>query len=123
VPVFKASDHPQFDFGGNTITGLASPGRGTTENAMFRVELPPGGSIPRHRHDHEDLFAVIAGAGSVTIGQEESPLEMGDVVLVPTGQWHQVVAGEGGIGLLVAMLGGTRTYLEDGTDRVPPWVS
>jgi quercetin dioxygenase-like cupin family protein len=122
VPVFKAGDHPQFDFGGNTITGLASPGRGTTENAMFRAELPPNGRLPRHKHDHEDLFAVIAGAGRVSIGEEETELELGDVVLVPTGLWHQVVAGEGGIGLIVAMVGGTRTILEDGTERVPPWV-
>lgn len=123
MPVFKASDHPHFELGGNTITSLAAPARGATENAMFRTELPPGGTLPRHRHDHEDLFTVTAGAGSIVIGDEEHQLELGDVVLVPIGEWHQVRAGEGGIGVLVVMVGGTKMFLEDGSGRVPPWVS
>jgi quercetin dioxygenase-like cupin family protein len=123
MPVERAADHPTFDLGGNTITSLAAPARGAEEAALFRIELPPGGGLPRHHHDHLDVFAVERGDGRFTIDEETVELEAGDSVVVPTGAWHFFEAGPRGAALVVTMLAGTKLVREDGSVVVPPWVS
>ena len=73
MPVARADDHPSFELGGNTITGFASPSRGATECILYRVEVPPGGGLPPHRHDHQDVFTVAAGSGRIFIDDEVPP--------------------------------------------------
>ena len=58
MSIERPDEHPIHESGGNTITSLAAPARGASEVALFRTELPPGGSLPRHRHDHIDVFTV-----------------------------------------------------------------
>ena len=41
---------------------------------------------------------------------------------VPTGAWHHLEAGADGATITVAMPGGTKLILEDGSEIVPPWV-
>jgi quercetin dioxygenase-like cupin family protein len=67
MSVERAPDHPTFELGGNTVTSLAAPSRGATDAALFRTELPPGGSLPAHHHDHLDVFVVQAGDLTVFI--------------------------------------------------------
>ena len=64
MPVERAADHPTFEIGGNAVTSFAAPARGAKEAALFQIELPPGGGLPPHRHDHFDVFTVTAGGGS-----------------------------------------------------------
>jgi quercetin dioxygenase-like cupin family protein len=47
---------------------------------------------------------------------------VGDSVVVPTGAWHHLEAGADGATITVAMPGGTKLILEDGSEIVPPWV-
>lgn len=122
MPVERADEHPVHDLGGNTITSLAAPSRGATEVALFRTEVPPGGELPRHRHDHLDVFTVERGGGEFSIGEDRFPIGRGDSVVVPVGGWHHLEAGPDGATITVAMLGGTRLIREDGSDTVPPWV-
>lgn len=123
MPVEPAADHPSFELGGNTITSLAAPARGATEAVLFRIDLPPGGGLPPHHHDHLDVFAVAAGGGTVFIDGEALTLATGDSVVVPTGAVHYVEAGEAGASLVVTMLAGTKLIREDdGVENVPPWV-
>lgn len=123
MPVERAADHPTFELGGNTITSLAAPSRGAHEAALFRIDLPPGGGLPAHHHDHLDVFTVESGAGTVFIDEEGTELAVGDSVVVPTGAVHYVVAGGEGATLVVTMLAGTKLIREDdGSIIVPPWV-
>jgi quercetin dioxygenase-like cupin family protein len=121
MPVARADDHPSFELGGNTITGFASPSRGATECILYRIEMPPGGSLPPHRHDHQDVFTVAAGSGRISIDDEVHEIGPGDAVVVPVGALHRLDAGEDGAALVVTMLAGTRFIREDGTGSVPPW--
>ena len=121
MPVARSSDHPTFELGGNTITGLMSPSRGSTENILYRIDVPPGGKLPPHRHDHEDLFTLIEGAATAHVEPEVVPIVAGDSVVVPTGALHWVEAGPTGCVMLVAMFAGTLFIREDGTENVPPW--
>ena len=121
VPVVRADDHPSFELAGNTITGFAAPSRGATECILYRVEVPPGGGLPAHRHDHQDVFTVAAGGGTMHIDDEVHEIGPGDAVVVPTGAVHRLDAGSDGAAIVVTMLAGTRFIREDGTGSVPPW--
>lgn len=123
MPVERAADHPTFELGGNTVTSLAAPARGADEAALFRIELPAGGGLPRHHHDHLDVFAVERGEGTFHIDEDTFELVAGDSVVVPIGAWHFFVAGEAGASLIITMLAGTKLIREDGSVTVPPWVS
>lgn len=124
MSVERAPDHPTFELGGNTITSLAAPARGASEAALFRTELPAGGSLPAHHHDHLDVFVLHSGEATVFIDDETFELGEGDSVVVPTGAVHYLVAGERGATIFVTMLAGTKMIREDdGTVIVPPWVS
>jgi quercetin dioxygenase-like cupin family protein len=124
MPVERAADHPTFDLGANTVTSLAAPARGADETALFRVDLPPGSGLPRHHHDHFDVFTVIRGAGEAHLGDDAHPVATGDSVVVPPGEVHAFVAGGEGATIVGTMLPGTRLIRDDdGSETVPPWVS
>lgn len=123
MPVERSSEHPAFELGGNTITSYAAPARGADEAALFRIDLPGGGGLPRHHHDHLDVFVVEAGSGTFHLGDEAIELAVGDSVVVPTGVWHHLVAGPEGASIVVTMLARTQLIREDGSATVPPWVS
>ncbi|MEO8292962.1 MAG: cupin domain-containing protein [Actinomycetota bacterium] len=121
MPVVRADDQPNFDLGGNTITGFASPSRGAAECILYRVEMPPSGTLPAHRHDHQEVFNVAAGSGTMFIDDEVHPIGPGDSVVVPTGALHRLEAAADGAAMVVTMLAGTRFIREDGSESVPPW--
>ena len=123
MPIERSADHPTFDLGGNTITSYAAPSRGADEAALFRIDLPAGGGLPRHHHDHLDVFVVERGGGALHLGDETLEVEVGDSAVVPTGEWHHFVAGPDGAAIVVTMLSGTKLIREDGSEIVPPWVS
>ena len=124
MPVERAADHPTFEIGGNAVTSFAAPTRGAEEAALFQIELPPGGGLPPHRHDHFDVFTVTVGGGAMHLGDEVSSLATGDSVVVPPDVLHWLVAGDDGATIVVTMLAGTKLIREDdGSVVVPPWVS
>ena len=118
----RAEEHPTFELGGNSITSYAAPDRGADEAVLFRIDLPPGGGLPRHHHDHLDVFFVEAGSGTFHLERDEHDLQGGDSAVVPTGAWHHFVAGPEGAAIVVTMLAGTKLIREDGSEVVPPWV-
>jgi quercetin dioxygenase-like cupin family protein len=123
MPIERAADHPTFELGGNAITSLAAPARGSDESALFRIDLPAGGSLPAHHHDHFDVFTVTAGSATMHIGDQESDVVTGDAVVVPPGTVHWLTAGSDGATIVVTMLAHTKLFREDdGSVVVPPWV-
>ncbi len=122
MPIERAADHPTFELGGNAVTSLAAPARGSDEVALFRTDVPPGGGLPPHRHDHFDVFAVVAGGLTFHLGDEISELAVGDSAVVPIGVLHYIEAGPEGVSIVVAMLAGTKFLHEDGSEMVPDWV-
>jgi quercetin dioxygenase-like cupin family protein len=123
MPVERAADHPTFEIGGNAVVSLAAPERGSAETALFRVDLPAGGSLPPHRHDHFDVFTLTAGAGTMHLVDETAELSVGDAVVVPPDALHWLDAGPDGASIVVTMLPGTKLIREDdGSVVVPPWV-
>lgn len=122
MPIERAADHPTFELGGNTITSYAAPGRGSEETALYRADVPPGGGLPPHHHDHFDVFTVVEGSGMFHLGDEVHELVAGDAAVVPVGVRHYLEAGPDGASLVVAMFPGTTLIRDDGSELVPEWV-
>jgi quercetin dioxygenase-like cupin family protein len=123
MPIERAADHPTFELGGNAITSLAAPARGSDESALFRIDLPAAGALPAHHHDHFDVFTVTAGSATMHIGDDSSEVVAGDAVVVPPETVHWLTAGADGASIVVTMLANTKLIREDdGSIVVPPWV-
>ena len=75
---------------------LANPGHGL-ENmkaspAMYlgMQLLLPGEWAPSHRHTPNAVRMIVEGSGATTtVSGEKCPMERGDLILTPTGQWHE----------------------------------
>ncbi len=123
MPVERGADHPSFEVGGSRITSFAAPSRGADECILFSIDVPAGGGLPPHRHDHQDVFTLIAGTGTIHIDDEATSIEAGDSVVVPTGALHHVAAGPDGCTMVVTMLAGTKFIRETGETSIPAWGS
>ncbi|HEY1326105.1 MAG TPA: cupin domain-containing protein [Casimicrobiaceae bacterium] len=75
---------------------LANPGRGLDNlQASSAIYLGmqlvlPGETAPNHRHTPNAARVVVEGSGACTIvGGEKCPMRHGDLVLTPSGLWHE----------------------------------
>lgn len=75
---------------------LANPGRGldnlqASATIYLGMQLVlPGETAPSHRHTPNAARIVVEGEGAVTVvGGEACPMEAGDLILTPTGEWHE----------------------------------
>jgi quercetin dioxygenase-like cupin family protein len=77
------ADAPIFEFDGSVFRSLAVPSRGTTELAVWRVQLPPGSKSQEHSLDREEILVVLTGALTGTIGGKTQTAGPGDAVIFP----------------------------------------
>lgn len=75
---------------------LANPGHGLEKMqasaAMYlgMQLLMPGEWAPSHRHTPNAVRMVVEGAGAwTTVDGEKCPMSRGDLILTPTGLWHE----------------------------------
>ena len=78
------------------VLALANPGLGlenvqATPAIFIGLQLIlPQETAPNHRHSPSAVRIVIEGEGGVTFVQgERCPMEKGDLILTPSGLWHQ----------------------------------
>jgi len=121
VPIVRSRDAPGFELAGMTVTGFAAPARGCAETTTYRIVLEEGGSLPVHRHDHEEVVHVVEGAVVQVLDGEEHDVGPGDTVIIPAGTVHYAFTRDATAALLCAMPAGTRMIREDGSESVPPW--
>ena len=74
-----------------TVRWLISKKDGAENFAMRLFEVKPEGYTPLHQHDWEHEVFVVKGSGELRDKQKQEPLVEGDVVFVPSMQWHQFV--------------------------------
>lgn len=74
---------------------LSDPGRGTgamqaTSSIYVGMQLLlPGETAPAHRHTPSAVRIIVEGTGGYTVVDgEKLPMEEGDLVLTPGGEWH-----------------------------------
>lgn len=94
--LMKAGELTPIEKAERRVLVLANPGHGL-ENmkaspAMYlgMQLLLPGEWAPAHRHTPNAVRMIVEGHGaSTTVGGEKCPMERGDLILTPTGQWHE----------------------------------
>ncbi|MBI5135936.1 MAG: cupin domain-containing protein [Nitrospirae bacterium] len=73
--------------------GLFSTAR--VANDLYCLE--PGQAQKAHAHDGEDkVYYVLEGAGTVVVGNEESAIAAGQIVIAPAGVSHGITNGASG---------------------------
>jgi len=121
MPIITPEDAPTFDAGGATITGLASPSRGATDVAAWRIALEPGHESPKHSLvDREEVFVVLSGAVTARYADREETAPAGGALIVAPGEEFSLVASDGAAEA-VCMLPVGGTALLGGQRIVPPW--
>lgn len=83
MPVATLSDAPEFALGDAVFRSLAVPSRGSTELAVWALELAPGMSGDAHSLDCEEVLVIHSGRISAIIGDQEIQAGPGDAVIVP----------------------------------------
>lgn len=69
------------------VSGDRTPSTGLTVGV---AEIEPGAPdrLHLHRHDHDEVYHVVAGEGAVIVGDREHPVVVGSTVFIPGGAWH-----------------------------------
>ena len=84
----------------NKETGLS----GSWDLQLGRMAYAPGASSPRHVHHAsktspvtpEHFYLIEKGTGEVKHDTGSLPVGPGDLVLIPAGEWHQLIASDSG---------------------------
>ena len=63
------------------------------ESLTIKVTLNPGHSMNYHSHEYRDeVWTVISGTGRVVVDEKMKEIKVGDVVRMPIGSRHTVIA-------------------------------
>jgi quercetin dioxygenase-like cupin family protein len=83
MPLTALADAPTFERDGFTFRPLAVPSRGSTELAIWALELTPGACSEIHSMDREEVFVVVEGEIRATVAGEDVVAKVGDALIVP----------------------------------------
>jgi quercetin dioxygenase-like cupin family protein len=121
--IVRASEIPRFEVDGISAWGLATESRGASEVMLWRHRIAPGQSLPSTRPDHEEIVAVIAGAGKLYEANRAIAFTAGDALIVPAGAATRIEAAPGiaALDCLRAMPLATRHYTIAGEPMRLPW--
>lgn len=121
MSVLTFADAPSHDLGGSRFTSLATPLRGTSETAVWQVEIDPGTPATPHSLTREEVFVVLEGRAAVRIGADRWEAGPGDAVVVDPGVELELSNGsDEPLRLLCCLPVGGQAVLGDDT-FTPPW--
>ena len=104
------------------FTSLATPTRGSTETAVWQVEILPGTRATPHSLTREEVFVVLDGTASVRIGGEAGVATSGDAIVVGKDTDLELAnAGSDVLTLVCCLPVGGQARMADGTTFTPPW--
>jgi gentisate 1,2-dioxygenase len=93
--LMRAGDLTPVEKAERRVLVLSDPGRGTgamqaTASIYLGLQLLlPGESAPAHKHTPSAARIIVEGTGGYTVVDgEKLPMEEGDLVLTPGGDWH-----------------------------------
>ena len=121
MPVLPAPPAPTHDLGGARFTSLATPTRGSTETAVWRVQILPGAPATPHSLTREEVFVVLGGRASVRLDGAAQEAGPGDAIVVPPDvELELASADDQPVELLCCLPVGGQAR-RDGTTFTPPW--
>jgi len=76
------------------------------ESQTVKVTLKPGQRMNYHSHDHRDeVWTIVSGTGETILEGEKRKVKPGDVVSMPAGCRHTIIAGDQGLQLIEVQIG------------------
>lgn len=85
------------------MTTFATPTQGGTGGiAVWRVDMVPGKTGPRHAFDTEQVWTFLDGAATVDLDGRTLEARPGDTVVLPADAPRQMTAGDSGFTAVVA---------------------
>ncbi|BAS28238.1 dimethylsulfonioproprionate lyase family protein [Limnochorda pilosa] len=54
------------------------------------VSIHPGGKVPLHDHEQEEVYLVLSGRGEIQVGDEVEPVEGVTAIYLPPGKPHEL---------------------------------
>jgi mannose-6-phosphate isomerase-like protein (cupin superfamily) len=102
------------------VSGLASPSRGSTDTAAWRIQFNADAPSPKHALDREEVFIVLEGAVTACFADREETAEAGGALIVPANEEFSIVA-RGAKAEAVCMLPIGGKAQSEGSSFTPPW--
>jgi mannose-6-phosphate isomerase-like protein (cupin superfamily) len=122
MPVLRAPAAPTHDLGHARFTALATPSRGSTDTAVWMVEILPGAPATPHSLTREEVFVVLEGTASVRIAGSDGQAVAGDAIVVPAGvEFELANADTAPLRLVCCLPVGGQGVIGDGAPFTPPW--
>jgi gentisate 1,2-dioxygenase len=94
--LLKAGELTPIEKAERRVLVLANPGHGldkmqaTTAIYLGMQLLLPGERAPSHRHTPNAVRMIVEGEGAyTTVEGEKCPMQRGDLILTPSGLWHE----------------------------------
>ena len=77
---------------GSTIRELMAHRNSAIRNqSLAEARLPPGkATIPHHHKVTEEIYYILSGTASMTLGSETRPVGPGDAIAIPPGLRHTI---------------------------------
>ncbi|MGP3924359.1 cupin domain-containing protein [Streptomyces sp. 8N616] len=104
------------------MTGLAAPSQGSAELSTWRVRMAAGAEGPVHEIDREQVWTLLSGSLTVTVGGRTETVGEGKTVIVPAGAERRFrTKGEPAEALVAMAAGGTASTPGSAERRRLPW--
>ena len=121
MSIIQAPVRPTHELGGARFTSLATPSRGSTETAVWQVEIQPGTPATPHSLSREEVFVVLDGKASVRIAGTTGIATKGDAIVVPSDiEFELANGGDELLRLICCFPVGGQARVGD-TMFTPPW--
>ena len=121
MSIIQAPESATHEIGAARFTSLATPSRGSTETAVWQVEIEAGAPATPHSLTREEVFVVLDGTASVRIGSVAGLAHKGDAIVVPADTEFELSnGGDSALRLLCCFPVGGQARL-DGATFTPPW--
>jgi mannose-6-phosphate isomerase-like protein (cupin superfamily) len=107
---------------GVNFTSIASPSRGSGENAVWRAKVFAAAAGLVHHMTREEIIIAVAGRGIVTIGETSHLLQPGDAFAVPAfTDFKLECSGSDSFEAMVVLPVGGRAVIGTQPSFQPPW--
>jgi mannose-6-phosphate isomerase-like protein (cupin superfamily) len=121
MPVATLSGAPVFEREGFVFRPLAVPSRGSTELALWALEVAPGAASETHSVDREEVFVVNFGTVSASIDGADNGVADGDALIVPAGVPFRLRNPGPDVARLTVITSAGMRGTVDGVTFDPPW--
>lgn len=124
MPFVATTDAPTFSLHGAIFTGLSSPNRGATENAVWIVTLPAGIPAVPHQLTREETFVGLEGRALARVGDKTYEITTGSALVVPAHTDFEISNPDAAPFRAVAILPvGGQAVIAGGAPFTPPWAA